>query len=143
MSSYSDAVDVVARRRLRASRSQIEQATKAARSKRVEFEATLFSWMLSDMYTPAPRVVEAVAPGSRQAHSNAHRILQLQSQREAGRVIRRPVVPLQDDQRPQPQQEEEQQDVFSPEDMERLVRFFFPFFPFFFLFLINYSFVHI
>jgi hypothetical protein len=39
--------DVLARRRLRASRSQVIQATKAARSRRIELETLLSDWVLS------------------------------------------------------------------------------------------------
>jgi len=39
-------VDVVARRRLRATHTQIDQATRAARSKRIEFEYCLLNMFL-------------------------------------------------------------------------------------------------
>lgn len=53
-------LDVVARRRLRAARSQIVEATTAARSKRVEIESTLYSWVLGDSF-----VVEDIVASSR------------------------------------------------------------------------------
>jgi hypothetical protein len=40
--------NVVARRRLRAAMSQIEQARRSARSKRIEFEETIHSWLAAD-----------------------------------------------------------------------------------------------
>lgn len=57
-------LDVVARRRLRASRSQIEQATKAARSRRVQLEDTIRSWLLTDALTRDELTGGAAAGGS-------------------------------------------------------------------------------
>ena len=47
--------DVVARRRLRASRSQIIQTTKAARSKRIELEDIVLSYRTSDILSSGDR----------------------------------------------------------------------------------------
>ena len=79
-------LDVVARRRLRASQSQIVQVTKAARVKRVEFESVLFAWVLTDTVTNNDQrrreraKQDAASSGAdRGLSANTRRILQLQA----------------------------------------------------------------
>lgn len=62
--------DVVARRRLRASRSQISQTTKAARSKRIELEDLVLSYRTSDMISSGDKRGKKSSSG-RRSSSNA------------------------------------------------------------------------
>lgn len=64
-------VDVCARRRLRASRAQIIQATQAAKQKRIEFESLLLAYVLAKQQAAASQTPSSssVTSASASRHS--------------------------------------------------------------------------
>ena len=65
--------DVVARKRLRASRSQIVHATRAARTRRLELEDMVASFALSDAHAVEEYHARVAAAASGQRYDNNHR----------------------------------------------------------------------
>jgi hypothetical protein len=105
-------VDVVARRRLRASQSQIQQVTRAARNKRMEFEAVLYSWTLADIYTIKDlKERENFYPSRNNGHlgGNARRILQLQRTQQQQMMLQQQQMQIL-----QQQQQMHQQQMMRP-----------------------------
>jgi len=81
--------DVVARKRLRASKAQIDQATAAARSKRIEFEYFIMSTERSlteaNIYSESNRGLRSKIPTSRKSGNRHDRRLSSQSVRSQSR----------------------------------------------------------